>query len=298
MIHKVLFGTALLFSTIITQAHADNCRVNPLRSMTTEAMSAIAANICALDAIRENERLPLTTKTTNTYFHEYNVYRGSYNITAKGVCSKAVDYYGQTISEGVPFEITIEDEDWRNLRNPVFKGTMGKSSLIGAQTLALKFNDSSDYSERCRWNTISHRTLSQIILGDGPLDIFRRERSNISATGLEQTWDGIPSTKAIRLDFQTRQFTGRHLRLVTSYDSYLNLLVKTGNYLFKEEGAREFDYDYPYANNIFMQEHGKMIGCSKFEQDGELDIPYMMNNVSCSIMQIRANKFQKNFKGR
>ncbi len=292
MFKPLLIGSGILLSASVTQAYS-NCVNSPMRSLTRNSMVAIASNICSLDAIRENERLPLTIKTTSTYFHEFEVTQSEDIITAEGSCSMAVDFTGKTIKEGIPFKIAISAEDWRNKRNPVFKGTMGKDTHIGRMTLALKFNDSSYLNENCGGSSYSDRTLSEIVLGDGVLDILRRERSNISAIAKEQEWDGIPSNKAIRLDFQVGQFTGRKLSIITSYDSYRNILVKTGNYLFRAEGAREFDYDFPKANNVFVRDLGKFKGCSKFEQDGELDIPYMTFHLGCSMMQLRANKFSR-----
>lgn len=285
---NVLFSVVTLLASV--GVHASNRCRNDFSVLDQNSVSAIAANICTLDALKEIERLPLTLKTSSTFTHDFTVYKQDDIITVQGVCTNAVDMFARQIKEGRRFKIEFDLTKFRTQANPVFVGTLGEG-FLGATTIKAVFKDYSSYDPTCSGSSSHQRVLEAIVAGDGVFDILKRERSNLSARNIEQSWGDSWSQSKLSLDFKVTQFTGRSLRLATTLDRYSNLLVKSGNYLFKEEGGQEFTDSYKKANNIFLKKRNSYQGCSVFIQESELTVPYMMSSMECSELGYKTTSF-------
>lgn len=285
-----LLPTVISTLLAVSNAYANERCQSEFSSLNESSIAAIAANICTLDAIKENERLPLTYKTSSTYTHNFNISKYGNIISASGTCSNVVDMYSKQIYEGRKFRIDFDTDRFNKESNPVFVGKLGQGYL-GTIDLKVVFKTYSSFDPECTNQYSRHKVLAAIVAGQGVLDIFKRERSNLVAHNISQTWGNSWSQSELNLDFKVTQFTGRNLRLLTNLDRYANLLVKSGNYLFKEEGDPSFSISNRRANNIFLKNRTEYQGCSVFIQGSELEIPYFMSSLECSELGYKTNSF-------
>lgn len=91
---SVRLATFALIGLSFTQAIAgsyDQCR-SQMGSITRDTVAILAANICTLDSMNMDERMPFTIKNTTTYLHKFEVNKYDDIIEVTGECAIGTDF--------------------------------------------------------------------------------------------------------------------------------------------------------------------------------------------------------------
>jgi hypothetical protein len=254
-------------------------------------IQSITSMACSTYTNIMEERTAYNNLNGATYFHDWTLSKTATGYKVTGVCAEKIDFVTkQVLDPGGKIEWNIVTADLKK-QNPKLTGN------IGAKKMVLEFRDKNFYDPDCSGYTsngdgiVSQRTLAQINIGEGLWDILASQRSNIPLVLQEAYWSTekyILDFNNIKLDYQAVTYVGRPNRAVVSSTGVPNeLLVKFGNYLFKEEGDREWSYEYPKANNTFYgpKAPGRILGCSVLIYDSELSQPRFIDVSTCKTLQ-------------
>lgn len=254
-----------------------DCEPGGFGELSKEKLAVVASNICAMDTILEMEQVPFSKNQGGAFVHDFKVEESEEAFTLSGRCTKEVTFDRSSTSRGHALKLVITKQEFEHNKNPFFIGK------LGAVAIKIQFKDNSFYDPACATGAraVRNRQLAEIKVGLSLFDIVKRGRTLLAGYNVEQTWNDRHGSP-VKMDFRAAQFNARQNRLISSVDRYGNVLVKVGQYLFKEEGAREFTYEYENANHIFLDATGGFQGCSVIKNDSELSIPAMISASDCS----------------
>ena len=267
---------------------SNRCR-NTIDSLGVTDIHTIMAMACSSYSNLMEERTPYNQLSGATYFHDWTISGAETGYRVSGFCSRKIDFKTRKIlNPGAEINWTINKSDFQ-------KSSPKISGKVGEKSLSLQFEDKNYFDPACvgqgNGDGIVHqRVLRQINIGEGIWDIVTR--SNLPLVLIESKWSiekRLLNFSQIELDYQARTFVGRSNRLiVSSAGATTELLVKFGNYLFKEEGDHRWGYDHPQANNAFYSpSKGRIQGCSILIYESELEQPRFIDTSTCRILNAK-----------